>query len=118
HQRRAAHQQRPRAKLQEAWRAPQHHQALAATKWALHQAKGREVQLTPDRAPKPSVSRRGPTNAKATLAHTSPVPILNDLVLINPAQAKRRQEHIPARKRANAKQVARPGDPKDNNNSW
>jgi hypothetical protein len=102
-------------KPQEDGRTPQRHQAIANAKQALHREEGREAQLTPERAPTRSVSRRGAGNTKPTPAHTSRVPTLNDLALINPAQAKRRQERIIARTQANAKQVVRPSDLKDSN---
>jgi hypothetical protein len=115
HRRSAAHQQqRPRAKLQEKERAPQHLQAVAAAKKALHLAEGREAQLTPDRAPTLSVNHRDLMNAKPTVAHTSRDPTLNALAQTNPAQAKRRLEHVTTRNQVNGNQVVRPSNPNDN----
>jgi hypothetical protein len=71
---------------------------------------------TPDRALKLSdLSARDPANLKATLAHANRVLTLDNLTLTNPAQAKRRPEHIIARKQANAKAVVRPSNLKNNN---
>ena len=106
HRRSAVQQQRPHAKLQEEGLAPRHLQAVAAAKRPLHQVKDREAQLTPDRAPMPSVSREHLTNAKPTLAHANRDPTLNALALMNPAQPKR-LELITARNPASGKAVVR-----------
>ena len=114
-QRSAAHLRQHRVQLR-AGRSPLHLQAIAAGKWGLRPAEGREAQPTPDRALKPNgLSQRDPTNLKATLAHANRVPTPDNLTLTNPAQAKRPLEHVIARKPANAKAVVRPSNLNNNN---
>lgn len=126
-QRRAAHQ---RVQLR-VGRTPLLLRALAVKKGRLRppEKKARAANqrrvlrqgtaATPGRALKLSdLSLRDPTNRKATLAHASRVPTPDNLTLTNPAQAKRRLEHIIARKQANAKAVVRPRNLKDNNKQF
>lgn len=114
---RVRRQKQHRVKLKQVELIPPRHRATAdaSAKRAPHQAKGREAQPIPDQTPTTSVSRKGPNNAKAKLAHTSRVPTMSDLAPSNPAQGKRRQEHIITSTQVNAKQVVRPSDPKETN---
>lgn len=119
HPRRAAHPRRHRVQPKEVGHTPPRHHEHASAKANLRRAEGRETQPTPDRALKPNdlSPRRDRANLKVTLAHASRVPTLNNLMLTNPLQAKKRLEHVIARKQANAKAVGRPSNLNRNSKS-
>ena len=109
HPHRAAQRRQHRTQLKQVGRL----QVLeaASAKRGLRQAEGREVQRTPDRAPRPNdLSPRDRANLKATLARASRVPTLNNLAPNNQRRARRLLERVIARNQANARPVVHPSN--------
>jgi hypothetical protein len=87
-------------------RIPPHHQAHAADKGELRQARGRAAQPIPDRDLTPNDRNRiDRISLRAKRVHVNRVPTRNVLALTNPAQAKRVLERTNAKKQENAKRV-------------